>query len=302
MGLLGERTYNTSPKFIKILLAAVLLIGVCLPISARAVQTGDLSFAFELTMDGEEVKEVSCGDVITITAKLKRTDDNAPYTMYAMQDEVRYDGEFFELVESGTVLTPGISSTDIATTEQFREFYLNFLSMSGGTQWDAATQLGTIQLKVIGTHGVSKITHQDFLVSTKDGSSSYPCEANEVTVVVSTDCTVKFETRGGSEISPQTVQYGEKILRPDDPSRDGYQFDGWYADLDLTDEWDFEADSVEKNMTLYAKWVEEEQPVKQPVFSDKIGLYGCALLFLLILFAVLIGKCFCDRKQKGEQE
>lgn len=33
-----------------------------------------------------------------------------------------------------------------------------------------------------------------------------------MTVVVSTECTVKFESRGGDEIPSQQVQYGEKLL------------------------------------------------------------------------------------------
>jgi len=174
--------------------------------------------------------------------------------MYAVQDEIQYDSNFFELVQDGTTLKQGITSADIAGTDASREFYMNFLSMSGGSQWNATEQLGTIQLRVIGENGAAKIVSNDFLVSQKDGYGGYPCEANEVTVVVSTECTVKFESRGGDEIPSQQVQYGEKVAEPQSPSREGYQFQGWYSDIDLKEQWDFKDDVVKKNMTLYGSW------------------------------------------------
>lgn len=276
-------------KIIRIIMFVTLLVGIWqLPAYAKDVQKDDLKFSFDLTVDGGDIKEVSYGDVITVALKLNRADADIPYTMYAMQDEIRYDGTFFELVEDGILLTPGITSTDIANTDQFREFYMNYLSMSGGSQWDASTLIGTIQLRVIAKSGTAKITSQDFLVSLKDGSGSYPCEANEVTVVVSTECTVRFDTRGGSEIPSQTVQYGEKIIQPDDPLRNGYEFELWYADIDLTDEWDFENDIVQSNMTLYAKWSERTEETTVSGLDRTWKKYYWVLLLLLIFAIVFI--------------
>lgn len=36
--------------------------------------------------------------------------------------------------------------------------------------------------------------------------------------------------------------------------REGWHVEGWYSDIDLTNEWDFENDPVLSNMILYAKW------------------------------------------------
>ena len=214
----------------------------------------DMTFSFDLMVDGKDTKEVQTGDIITVVLRLKRTDASEAYQMYAMQDEIRYDSTFLELVEGSAVLGNGIASTDIAMVDQYREFYMNYLSMSGGERWNADTLVGSVQFKVIGASGVTKITNQDYLVSVKDGSDSYTCDANEVTVVISTDCTVSFKTNGGSEIADQTVIFGEKITRPNDPIREGYGFEGWYSDIHLQDEWDFEKDTIQGNMSLYAKW------------------------------------------------
>lgn len=48
---------------------------------------------------------------------------------------------------------------------------------------------------------------------------------------------------------------GELIERPEDPTRSGFDFIGWYLDLGFTTEWDFETDLMpEYSIVLYAKW------------------------------------------------
>ena len=66
--------------------------------------------------------------------------------------------------------------------------------------------------------------------------------------------TVTFDARGGSDVEIQTVQYGEAVAAPDDPTREGYAFTGWYADEACSEQWDFSARTVTDNMTLYAGW------------------------------------------------
>lgn len=39
--------------------------------------------------------------------------------------------------------------------------------------------------------------------------------------------TVTFDTTGGSEIGQQTVDEGEKAIQPANPTREGYDFQGW---------------------------------------------------------------------------
>ena len=74
------------------ILASLLLIMICLiPVHAEEIQTENPSFEFELTANGEESIEATTGDIITVVLKLKRTDQNVPYTMYAVQDEIQYD-------------------------------------------------------------------------------------------------------------------------------------------------------------------------------------------------------------------
>jgi uncharacterized repeat protein (TIGR02543 family) len=67
--------------------------------------------------------------------------------------------------------------------------------------------------------------------------------------------TVRFNSTGGSAVSPQTVEAGNPATEPKAPTRAGFAFDGWYTALDGGQAWDFST-PVEGAMTLYVRWVE----------------------------------------------
>lgn len=278
-------------KAISLILAVMLLLS-CV-VTAHATDHAR-AFFFELTVDGGNEKKVQPGDIITVVFTLHRTDSDESYDMYAMQNEIRYDSAFFKLVEGSAMLSDGISTTEIGLRDTYREFYMNFVSLSGGESWNAKTLIGSFQLEVIGESGVTRITNQDYLVSTSDGRDSYAAACQDVTIILTTDCIVAFETNGGSGIPDQVVQYGETIPRPDNPVRDGYRLAGWYTDIDLQNPWDFDTDTVQGNMTLYAKW-EKGSPADETPGDDGDGgfgglwwLLGLGLLGVLILFLLLL--------------
>lgn len=63
---------------------------------------------------------------------------------------------------------------------------------------------------------------------------------------------VSFETGEGSKVDFQTTADG-KLVKPADPTRDGYTFSGWYTDEACTQAYDFST-PVTADLTLYAKW------------------------------------------------
>ena len=65
--------------------------------------------------------------------------------------------------------------------------------------------------------------------------------------------TIKFETDGGNTIEAEKTN--GKITEPETPEKEGYTFDGWYTDKELTKKFDFDK-AVSGNITLYAKWTE----------------------------------------------
>ena len=68
---------------------------------------------------------------------------------------------------------------------------------------------------------------------------------------------VTFDTQGGSEIDPVSVEPGSKVTKPKkNPTQKGYVFLGWYTDKAGTTEYDFST-AVNSSITLYAKWVDQ---------------------------------------------
>ena len=65
--------------------------------------------------------------------------------------------------------------------------------------------------------------------------------------------TVTFDSNGGSSVNAQTVESGKTVAKPADPTRNGYDFEGWFTDEDLTIEYDFDT-PVTADITLYAAW------------------------------------------------
>ena len=65
--------------------------------------------------------------------------------------------------------------------------------------------------------------------------------------------TITFDSNGGSAVASVTADYGTALTQPEDPTRMGYTFRGWYTDTALTKAFLFTTMPAE-NVTLYAKW------------------------------------------------
>lgn len=68
--------------------------------------------------------------------------------------------------------------------------------------------------------------------------------------------TVKFNTNGGTKVNNVMVNHGSTVAAPE-TIRDGYTFDGWYTDYELTIPYDFDT-PVTYSLTLYAKWIKDK--------------------------------------------
>ena len=73
------------------------------------------------------------------------------------------------------------------------------------------------------------------------------CKANQYIV--------SFDVNGGSAIESVVTTDGV-VVKPNDPTKEGYTFGGWYEDEEFTNPFDFTTEKVNANTTLYAKWNE----------------------------------------------
>ena len=222
-------------------------------------------YTFDLTVNGKHEVRVEPGDIITVVFTITRTDEDEEdgYLLYAMQNEIGYDESFVLPMENGCIAQPGIDTADIALRGYGRAFYMNYLSLTDGITWNDNQLVGTFQLQVNGESGVTELNNQNFCITKADGESVNEVVCNDLLLYVSDECTIRFETNGGSAMENAVVNYGELLVQPEDPIWEGHHLTGWYKDYDLTEPWDFENEPVSKNMVLYAAWADGE-PKNQP--------------------------------------
>lgn len=74
---------------------------------------------------------------------------------------------------------------------------------------------------------------------------------------------VEFDSRGGTPVVDQLVKHGEKAVKPADPTKEGYVFDGWYW---AGSKFNFDM-PVTTSLKLTAHWKEMQVPklVQVPV-------------------------------------
>ena len=146
---------------------------------------------------------------------------------------------------------------------------------------------GTINFKVDANN--SKVvateynTHHEKYYTEADANAKLPADENGINSTIAAPSIpvgsggtgavsfiVDFRTNGGSIVSSVKVKKGEKVIRPEDPTKEGYTFGGWFTDEALKKEYDFDT-KVQKKLVLYAKWIEEaavEPEPELPVFTD----------------------------------
>lgn len=86
--------------------------------------------------------------------------------------------------------------------------------------------------------------------------------------------TVTFDSHGGSEVAAQSVVLGEKAIKPENPTKTGYDFDGWYIIVNEEYQlYDFDT-PVTADLTLHADWVVAQPADKLKLAFDSNGRDG----------------------------
>lgn len=66
---------------------------------------------------------------------------------------------------------------------------------------------------------------------------------------------ITFESNGGSRVSNRFVTFGQMAPTVMPPTKTEHTFAGWFKETELIHSWDFNTDTVIRNITLYAKWI-----------------------------------------------
>lgn len=118
--------------------------------------------------------------------------------------------------------------------------------------------------------------------------------------------TVTFNTNGGTPEPESQIRANLPATKPDDPTKEGYNFGGWYTDAAFTTEYQFtESEKVTQDMPLYAKWTKEaakyyyyspadgsaDAPKASPkTFDAGVGVYVGMAVLSVCGSAVVLGK------------
>jgi len=103
---------------------------------------------------------------------------------------------------------------------------------------------------------VASVDANGLVTGKKPGSAVITAQykSTSANATINVTAAVTFESNGGSAVASQTISTENgTATKPDDPTKDGYTFGGWYTDAALTTAYEFST-PVTVNTTLYAKW------------------------------------------------
>ena len=79
--------------------------------------------------------------------------------------------------------------------------------------------------------------------------------------------TVAFVTNGGSKVESQVVEENGFAQKPQDPTKQGFDFVGWTTGEGL---FDFENTPITKNTVLFAEWQQKEDDYDKPFMASGV--------------------------------
>jgi uncharacterized repeat protein (TIGR02543 family) len=152
-------------------------------------------------------------------------------------------------VTAGSTTT--FNATDIA--EDADNDPLTITAIATGP--DAATAAASLDSGTVTLTGVAAGS-TSIVVTVSDGVGTVDITVPvTVTAAPPITYTVSFDSQGGSAVASITgVAAGSVITAPPAPTRPGYTFGGWYKEAPCVNAWNFSTDTVNGNITLYAKW------------------------------------------------
>ncbi len=214
-----------------------------------------------------------------------------------------------------TAPTPvaGKTRAETETTPVITTVPENAVTVSDGDWWDVSGSYftGTFEASETYSFGVNiapkegyklECSGDDYLgeIVVNGGTFAYTeSDGRIVFLDVNVECSeaapesyaVSFELNGhGKQVEAQTVNAGEKAIKPENPEAESFTFGGWYRDETLTEAFDFET-GITSDVTVYAKWTKSESPVTPEKSNNTVllvlilvvAVLGCAVAALLLI-------------------
>ncbi len=206
--------------------------GTITPSGATQVEKGESLTVEYQANEGYTLKSITVdGEAVSIT------DNPTSYTFSDVQAAHSISVEFEP--EVYTITYNGLEDATVSGNPESYTVESDTITLNSPTKTGYAFEGWT-------TDGVTEPTKDLKIEQGSTGNKTFTANWVIYTYVVTFDA--------GDQISEVMVDYDHKITKPDDPTKDGYKFGGWYTDQACTTAWDFDEDTVTKDLTLYAKW------------------------------------------------
>ena len=88
---------------------------------------------------------------------------------------------------------------------------------------------------------------------------------------------IAYDTGGGSNVVPTVSKFGGEIVPPENPTRSGYDFTGWYLDPLCTIPYEFTATMPDEDALIYAGWTPASVYYTIEHYTQDIGGKGYTL-------------------------
>ena len=115
---------------------------------------------------------------------------------------------------------------------------------------------GATDYTAVSENEILNLVPGTYLVRYKENDNYLAGEDKAIVIAAGEMITVSFDTMGGSAVEAKTCEYNGKISAPEEPTKEGYAFIGWFSDSALTEKWDFASGVLSENKTFYAAWVQ----------------------------------------------
>lgn len=221
--------------------------------TAKPTKTGYTFTSWNTKKDGTGTK-YDIGALYTVDAEL---------TLYAQYKEntvtytIKYDANGGENAPKEQTKTKGkelVLSTTVPTKEGYKFVNWNTKKDGTGTSYNAGAKYTT------------------------EASVTLYAQYEKELVEEETKYTITFYTNDGTtEKSTKVVNKGNKVVKPEDPTREGYTFDGWYDKKENGKEYDFTKE-VTSDISLYAYWSKIGDKTNEDV--NKNSKTGDILIFI----------------------
>ena len=165
------------------------------------------------------------------TVNLIVEDTSSP--LLTLQNMEIYDGDTYELSDF-------VSTCFDVTSECNIVYYTGDIDEEGN-------EIDYSNITEVGKHTIKLIATDDY------GNTTEPIETTLTILEAEGELyTVTFDSNGGSEVKSRRVAENGSVIEPNDPTRDGYTFVGWYLN---NEEFDFNT-KITSDITLTARWEE----------------------------------------------